>query len=365
MTSIEWRSLSSSSFKHLQSIARMSFGFGDSVALFKLIKDTKSMLEQIKKAPSDYQELCRELDNLERALRHVDKIDSKTSDQKLLFGIKATASSARWPLEEFLKKIQKYESTLGLETAMKTPAVWKKAVQWTILDDEITKLQHHLNVHVGTVNMMLITYGLAALDTIQDQSNAQQETLQMISRGIQAHGAQLTENKTLVGQLYSVVIDTVVPSLQNLVNVAERVAQCNLDIYTMVFKMQSSVALCVSPNSWLQEPVLFEDACQRRIQISSQFQYEEVLAIIKARFPKGEYHQAILSGHFELHNVSNNLEVSKENWFGFQPGAHVKMAAIMDYYDDDCCPNSGCNSSSLKDELDGSRKWLVISSTHR
>ena len=335
----------------------MSFGLGDGVALLKLIKDTKSLLKQIRKAPSDYQELCRELDNLKRALLHVDKLDEKTTDQTLLLGIKATALSARWPLENFLQKLQKYESTLGLRRTTRILPGWTKATQWTSLDDEVIKLQHHLNIHVGTVNMMLITYGLVALDTVRDQSIAQQDTLQDISRGVQAHVGQLTENKTLISQLYSVVVDTIIPSLQNLVNVTERMVQCNLDIYTLIFKMQSSIALCVSPTMWFQEPVLFEDACQRRIQISSQFQYDEVLAIIKVRFPTGQCYQTILSGQFELHNVGNNQQVCKKNWFGFQPGAYVKMAAILNVDDSERCPNSDCNSRSFKDDLNGSRIW--------
>ena len=325
------------------------------MALLKLIKDTKALLEQIRKAPSDYQELCRELDNLKRALLHVDKIEI-TTDQSLLFGIKATAFSAKWTLEEFYQKIQKYEANLGPRRMKRTLAGWSKAVQWS-LNDEVMKLQNYLNMHVGTINMMLITYGLATLDTVQNQSITQQNNLQVISKGIKEHTAQLTEHKKLLGQVYSILKDTVVPNLQNLINVAERIARCNLDIYTLILKTQTSIALCISPTAWFQEPVLFEDACQRRIQISSQFQYEEVLAIIKVRFPTGRCHQMILSGQFELHNIGINQQISKENWFGFLPGAHVRMAAILNVDDSERCPNPDCNLDSFRYDANGSRIW--------
>ena len=233
-------------------------------------------------------------------------------NQDPLFGIKATALSARRPLEEFLNKIQKYETALGPGRNRRALAGWTKGAQWVSLGDEAMKLQNHLNIHVGTVNMMLIRCGLA-------ESVVQQDTLQEISRGVHAHVAQLTENNTLIGQLYSVVVNTIIPNLQNLVDIAERIARHNLDVYTLIFKMQSSVALCISPILWSQKPILFEDACQRRIEISSRFQYEEVLAIIKVRFSRGQCHQMILAGQLELHNISKNLQVCKENWFNFLP----------------------------------------------
>ena len=338
----------------------MSFGFGisDFIAVAKLIKDVGSCLDQIKHAASDYQELCRELENLKRALNHVDKLPVAPDKNNVVVAIKLAALSCRHPLTEFYKKIQKYDTRLSLRQSKRRVWDWKASVQWSSLDTEVLQLRHYLSLHVGTINMMLTTHGLEVLNTTVNQVIANQEALQVITRDVQEQGQRLTADKSLLSQLLSVVVDDIVPQLSRLMDIAERMSRSNLDIFTLVFKMQSNTQLCTSPTMWRQEPIQLEDACGRTIVVPSEYDYHKVTAIIKVQFSTGPGRRTVLSNRYELRNVRNiNLDITADDFSGFLPGAYIKMAALVSGSASDGCPRPDCDSQTFKDGANQHRIW--------
>ena len=97
----------------------MSFPFsiGDFLTVGTLIKDICRCLKDNKGSAVEYQELLRELDCLQHALCHLDKLQNGSLPTNTLGSIKYAALSCRHPLEQFLRKIQKYDTSLG---------VWRK-----------------------------------------------------------------------------------------------------------------------------------------------------------------------------------------------------------------------------------------------
>jgi hypothetical protein len=92
----------------------LSVPIGDGIALGHLIIEISKSLQDIGGARSDYQELLRELETFQKALVHLDSLQPQISDPTTLDSIKYAALSCWQPLEDFLKKIGKYENDLGV-----------------------------------------------------------------------------------------------------------------------------------------------------------------------------------------------------------------------------------------------------------
>ncbi|KAL1635630.1 hypothetical protein SLS56_001683 [Neofusicoccum ribis] len=131
----------------------MSFGWsvGDVVAASKLISEVINSLKEAGGASSAYQELIRELENLDRALKQVDQLQGIEAD-----GIKCAALSCRFIITDFLRSIEKYGKTLAVgSTSAKVAGTARKAQWQTVQKSEVKKLREYVVAHVGTINMML------------------------------------------------------------------------------------------------------------------------------------------------------------------------------------------------------------------
>jgi hypothetical protein len=137
----------------------MSFGFsvGDFLAAGKLIGQITLSLQEAGGSKSDYQELLRELESLDRALKHVEKLGSRSVSTATLDSIKCAALLCRHPLEEFLGKIQKYESGLGVWAKDGVKGTARK-VDWALRKKEdVRKLRDYLSLHVNSINMLMLS----------------------------------------------------------------------------------------------------------------------------------------------------------------------------------------------------------------
>ncbi len=231
----------------------MSFGFSisDFITVSKLISDIASSL---KDAKSEYQELLRELDCLDRALHYLDKlkvVDGSggrsggrcgTTPTATLDSIKCAALTCRHPLEEFLRKIKKYDSSLGVQATSacsadatgKMMGIWKR-VDWAwSKKDEIRKLQGYLNIHLGVINMLLLQHGLEKLDIGSKQSEEAQRDMQksfdhanammvQIEQHTRPQALAVQANNTILNRLLSVVRADVVMPLEALTSMVSRV----------------------------------------------------------------------------------------------------------------------------------------------
>lgn len=96
----------------------MSLGFpiDDFIAVAELIKEISSCLEDVQGAKTDYQDLLRELECLQQALKHLDQLQQNPASASCvnLDSIKYAALSCRRPLEQFLGKIRTYDNSLSI-----------------------------------------------------------------------------------------------------------------------------------------------------------------------------------------------------------------------------------------------------------
>lgn len=215
----------------------MSFGIsiGDFVTVGKLITDITNSLNDAK---SEYQELLRELESLDRALRSLDKLQPGSgASAATLDSIKCAALTCRYPLEEFLRKIERYDDNLGIAAPSSAKRIkgLLRRVDWVwSKKDEIQKLQSYLNIHIGTINMLLLEHGLENLDFISKQSEDNQQHMQKsleIANAMMLNIESHTRSQALVMQatdtalknLHSVVRRNVITPLKALTSMVTRV----------------------------------------------------------------------------------------------------------------------------------------------
>jgi hypothetical protein len=143
----------------------MSFGFsvGDFLTAAKLICDIVSSLRN--SSTSSYHELILELHGLQHALHEIEHLKCPPSQQAVVNGIKVAAPMRQHPLDEFARKLKKFED-LGVENGGKLGKremvkTWGRNVQWGVsMEEKVAKLRAYLAVHVGSLNMRLITQAL-------------------------------------------------------------------------------------------------------------------------------------------------------------------------------------------------------------
>lgn len=158
----------------------MSFGFGvgDFIAVGKLIIDITSCLKDIGGAKNEFQDLISELDCLQKALAHIQRLQhpDNNSSPGRAGSIQCAALTCQRPLEEFLAKLKKYEPSLAKQP---TGPLWKAPLDRIRFRfghaDEIRNLQGFLSVLVGTINILLAEQGLEAMQLDRETSAADRE----------------------------------------------------------------------------------------------------------------------------------------------------------------------------------------------
>ena len=140
------------------------FGFsaGDVIAVCILVKDVIKALDDVQGASPEYQQLCRELWSLDRALLEVELL-SRTCDTSIeLNALSCTTrrvvEQCKESMELFLQKLKSYNFSLrecGSGGRIRDAG---KKVKWALTQkEEIAIFWTEINGHSSTINMLLIT----------------------------------------------------------------------------------------------------------------------------------------------------------------------------------------------------------------
>lgn len=158
----------------------------------------------------------------------MDKLEGRSDQAIAIDQIKCAALTCRYPLETFLAKIEKYEESLGLEKSVGKIKDASRKVQFALgKKDEAGKLRSFLNIHIGTINMLLVRQGLEMLEVASEQARKNQEELR---DGIEASSKELRkmrgnaetqafavrENTSLIQKLFWMVSGEVAAPLRSL-----------------------------------------------------------------------------------------------------------------------------------------------------
>ena len=186
------------------------------LAAGKLIHDVIESLQDVGGAKSEYQELTRELRSLEKALQLLDNLRSDSSSQdRTIQSIKFAALSCRQPLEQFLAKIKKFDSTLDVWAKGQTSKSIVRKVQWGLgMKNEVIKLQGYLDLHIATINMLLAEHSLEKMSLAQERANS--DSFQIHERLGQAQNVIERIGNTVTGQM--ALIQHTNTTMRNLMN---------------------------------------------------------------------------------------------------------------------------------------------------
>lgn len=169
----------------------MSFplSVGDFLAVAGLIKDIISCLNEVSGSKSEYQELIRQLELLDRTLCSLDKPKDNSTSPQSLASIKCAALYCRVPLEQFLAKIRKYETSLGpIPKDNRVIGAWKK-ITWLGKQNDIARLTSYLDTHIGILNILVTQHGISLLNIQSEVDNCKQEE---IKRSLEESSALVT-----------------------------------------------------------------------------------------------------------------------------------------------------------------------------
>ena len=117
--------------------------------------------------------------SLRRALSQVDKLQGRGPQAIAVDQIKCAALTCKIPLEDFLAKIQKYDKHLGSEKNDKIKTAARK-VQFAFKErNEANALRNYLNIHIGTINMLLLRQGFEMLHIASESMDKNYEELRV------------------------------------------------------------------------------------------------------------------------------------------------------------------------------------------
>jgi len=135
---------------------------GDCITISILIKDVVSALDNSRGSAAEYQELCRELWSLDKALLEVAQLSENTSDVVQLNALQQSVGRAATQCKEcivgYLDKIKAFNRTLrdGGSGSRVRDAYGK--IKWSLAQkDELVKFRSEIAAHGSAINMLLIT----------------------------------------------------------------------------------------------------------------------------------------------------------------------------------------------------------------
>ncbi|CZR59947.1 uncharacterized protein PAC_09842 [Phialocephala subalpina] len=346
----------------------MSFGFsvGDFLAAGKLINDIVSSLRH--SSASSYRELVLELHGLKRALDEIEHLQCPPGQEPALNSVKVAALMCQYPLDEFASKLKKYErldiqhgDNLSKSDKLKG---WGRKFQWGVgMEEDVVMLRAYIATHVGSLNMRLITVGLATTFSSMEQSRAETSILQsklevvrsevIESRREQSlHGSMITKTSSLLEHLSDLVSIGIGIRLETLIELAQNIWKSNLQIIAVVTQLQSQPPRPNASRTWFQDPVRFEDALGRVLPIPSEYGWSKVHAIIADQFSAGPGSNKVKAGEYLLFNSLDSSKILLQpHTESLIPGMSITMALIIGRYGSitlDGCPRIGCVSRNIE-----------------
>ncbi len=141
------------------------FGFsaGDFIAALKLVGTIIDALRDSGEAGTEYRELLHELDSLKSALLLVERLDGDEIPQSEIDSLRQAAARCQVTIEEFWKKAQKYQSSLGSDRSSPTLKTGWMKIKWALCrKDDLVKFRAEIAGHTWSINIILHAIQLCA-----------------------------------------------------------------------------------------------------------------------------------------------------------------------------------------------------------
>ncbi|KAI4686315.1 hypothetical protein J4E81_008667 [Alternaria sp. BMP 2799] len=300
-------------------------------------------------AKSEYQEMVREFEILTKALVHIDHL--KAADEQMtaqLNYIKFAALSCRYPLQDFMTKMEEYDSSLGIIARMNMMRKAARKVRWSFgPSGDIKQLRMYLNTHVGTINMLLAEYGLEQMTSASVKS---EENFMQVSRKLDKNQALLVDVKSDTSNLghslsdvQSILRGDIGTSLGQLLVAMGQNRLSTEQVHTSIAEITRSLRDLDTGMTYLQKPFHVEDALGFTYAIPSELGYRMLYAYIRCRFAEGAGSRDVALGNYEFFRADRrSLTITSSSQL--TPGTRIVMAVIVKANVKSVCARPGCAS---------------------
>lgn len=158
----------------------------------------------------------------------MDKLKGRGDQAIAIDQIKCAALTCEDQLKDFLAKIQKYERSLGIGKSVSKIKDAGRKVQYAFgKKDEANTLRNYLNIHIGTINMLLVRQGLQMLEVASEQTDKNKEELKEriedssrelreVRGNVEAQSLAVRENNSIIQKLFWMVSGEIAAPLRSL-----------------------------------------------------------------------------------------------------------------------------------------------------
>ena len=121
-----------------------------------LVRKISKALKETGGASSEYQDAVIELKGFEHVLQHLQALEPTEDNISHVNAIRSMALACRLPLQDFMTKLEKYESSLGPWAERKSFRAGSRKAHWAIsFGQEIEKLRALVVAKQISINLLL------------------------------------------------------------------------------------------------------------------------------------------------------------------------------------------------------------------
>lgn len=136
------------------------------------------------------------------------------------------------------------------------------------MEDEVQKLRAYLTAHTASLNMRLTTLGLTTMSMAETKAAERDRGLRT---ELQHQANIIQDNAGAAETIYNIVAGQVLPRLDSLIRLVERVWISNLRMLDYFTNIQGGSAAIDLEHTWFQEPLRFEDAFGRIFPLPAEY----------------------------------------------------------------------------------------------
>ena len=306
----------------------VGFGFsvGDFVAAVKLVGIVIDALSASSHSRAELQELLRQLQSLEVALKEVENLEVDTSLFAEVLALKQGAAQCQLTIDDFLRRTQPYQPH-SPQSGSGPRGAWKK-VKWALCrSKDVKKFRADLLAHTESIQMLLATLQMKNVNLSRKSTKDGQKSVFSL---LQTSFSTSMRKINIIASL----LDPISTNVRECLEAIRRIISMNARVFQVVLNIQNLLTT-IPGQVERQQPVYLIDAIGRYTPFHLEFirSSEALINVLSINFRSlGSASKKIQNGDFAIqdsHTAKDiNLEDSWESCFA--PGQKVEMSMIFD-----------------------------------
>ncbi|KAL8798929.1 MAG: hypothetical protein Q9182_006276 [Xanthomendoza sp. 2 TL-2023] len=312
----------------------VGFGFsvGDFIGAIKLVGTVIDALSASSKSSAELQELLRQFQSLENALREIENLRVDDTLHAEVLALKQSAAQCQDPITAFLRKMEPYQSHLlvngGASNSLQSK--WRK-IKWALCEkNDVVRLKIDLLAHTESIQLLLSTIQMKHLDLGQKSQKTMQSSIASI---MQASFSSCMRKMSVMGTAISTISAHAQECLEN----SRRIISMNLRVFQVVLEVQNLLK-SMPGQVERQQPVYLNDALGRYAPFHLEFirSKEALISVLSINFKwVGSASRMIMNGDFAIHDsrTQRDIDLNRPWEECFIPGQQVDMSMIFERRD--------------------------------